>query len=57
MTERWALAATEAGGATLAPLGEDGLPAGPTLHEPDLAAAVRARPEAARWVWRSTAEI
>ncbi|GGV55054.1 DNA polymerase I [Streptomyces longisporoflavus] len=57
MTERWALAATEAGGATLAPLGEDGLPAGPTLHEPDLAAAVRARPDVARWVWRSTAEI
>ncbi|MEU6676841.1 bifunctional 3'-5' exonuclease/DNA polymerase [Streptomyces sp. NPDC046925] len=57
MTERWALAATEAGGATLAPLGEDGLPAGPTLHEPDLATAVRARPDVARWVWRSTAEM
>lgn len=57
MTERWALAATEAGGATLAPLGDDGLPAGPVLHERDLAAAVRARPDVSRWVWRSTAEI
>ncbi|MFD3572868.1 bifunctional 3'-5' exonuclease/DNA polymerase [Streptomyces sp. NPDC058644] len=57
MTERWALAATEAGGATLAPLGEDGLPSGPVLHEPDLARAVRDRPGASRWVWRSTAEI
>lgn len=57
MTERWALAATEAGGATLAPLGEDGLPSGPVLHEPDLAGAVRDRPDVSRWVWRSTAEI
>ncbi|MGW6270540.1 bifunctional 3'-5' exonuclease/DNA polymerase [Streptomyces sp. NPDC055060] len=57
MTERWALAATEAGGATLAPLGEDGLPSGPVRHEADLARAVRDRPDASRWVWRSTAEI
>ncbi|MEU6000451.1 bifunctional 3'-5' exonuclease/DNA polymerase [Streptomyces sp. NPDC047197] len=57
MTERWALAATEAGGATLTPLGEDGLPSGPVLHEPDLARAVRDRPGVSRWVWRSTAEI
>ncbi|MYV68888.1 bifunctional 3'-5' exonuclease/DNA polymerase, partial [Streptomyces sp. SID2131] len=26
-------------------------------REPDLVAAVRDRPEVARWVWRSTAEV
>ncbi|WP_328318869.1 bifunctional 3'-5' exonuclease/DNA polymerase [Streptomyces sp. NBC_00388] len=57
MTERWAVAAAEGGGAHLAPLGEDGLPAGEVRYEPDLAEAVRSRPEAGRWVWRSTAEI
>ena len=41
----------------LAPLGPDGLPAGPVLREADPAAAVRARPEVTRWVWRSTAEV
>ncbi|CAL9514374.1 hypothetical protein SUDANB96_03738 [Streptomyces sp. enrichment culture] len=41
----------------LAPLGPDGLPAGPVRWEPDLAGAVRGRPEVARWVWRSTAEV
>ncbi|MFE3328264.1 bifunctional 3'-5' exonuclease/DNA polymerase [Streptomyces sp. NPDC059176] len=57
MSERWALAATEGGGALLAPLAQDGRPAGEVHHEPDLAAAVRARPGVGRWVWRSTAEI
>ncbi|MCX4665444.1 bifunctional 3'-5' exonuclease/DNA polymerase [Streptomyces sp. NBC_01381] len=57
MIERWAIAATETGGATLAPLGDDGLPAGPVQEEPDLAGAVRDRPHVTRWVWRSTAEI
>ncbi|MFE6331845.1 bifunctional 3'-5' exonuclease/DNA polymerase [Streptomyces sp. NPDC057798] len=57
MTDRWALAPAEDGGAELAPLGPDGLPAGPVVREPDLAAAVRGRPEVARWVWRSTAEV
>ncbi|MER6996557.1 bifunctional 3'-5' exonuclease/DNA polymerase [Streptomyces sp. NPDC000410] len=57
MSERWALDSTEGGGARLAPLGRDGLPAGPVLTEPDLVAAVRGRPDVARWVWRSTAEI
>ncbi|MEV8018898.1 bifunctional 3'-5' exonuclease/DNA polymerase [Streptomyces sp. NPDC086554] len=57
MIKRWAIAATETGGATLAPLGDDGLPAGPVQEEPDLARAVRDRPHVTRWVWRSTAEI
>lgn len=41
----------------VAALGPDGLPAGPVVWEPDLARAVRGRPEVARWVWRSTAEM
>ncbi|WP_328439278.1 bifunctional 3'-5' exonuclease/DNA polymerase [Streptomyces sp. NBC_00444] len=57
MTDRWALAPAGDGGAELAPLGPDGLPAGPVVREPDLAAAVRGRPEVTRWVWRSTAEV
>ncbi|OKJ73780.1 bifunctional 3'-5' exonuclease/DNA polymerase [Streptomyces sp. CB02460] len=57
MTERWALAVTEGGGARLAPLDRAGRPAGPVLTEPDLARAVRSRPDVTRWVWRSTAEV
>ncbi|MFJ8198775.1 bifunctional 3'-5' exonuclease/DNA polymerase [Streptomyces sp. NPDC096152] len=57
MTGRWALAPTEDGGAQVAPLGPDGLAAGPVRREPDLAAAVSGRPDVARWVWRSTAEV
>ncbi|MCX4534321.1 bifunctional 3'-5' exonuclease/DNA polymerase [Streptomyces sp. NBC_01669] len=57
MTERWALAATETGGARLTPLTAGGLPAAPVLTEPDLVEAVRSRPDVIRWVWRSTAEI
>ncbi|MFJ4694406.1 bifunctional 3'-5' exonuclease/DNA polymerase [Streptomyces sp. NPDC088766] len=57
MAERWALAPAEGGGAELAALGPDGLPAGPVVREPDLTAAVRARPDVSRWVWRSTAEV
>ncbi|MFJ4368169.1 bifunctional 3'-5' exonuclease/DNA polymerase [Streptomyces chartreusis] len=57
MTERWALAPAEDGGAEVAPLGPDGLLAGPVRREPDLAGAVRGRREVARWVWRSTAEV
>lgn len=48
---------TETGGAVLAPLAPSGLPAAPVVTEPDLVAAVRARPDVTRWVWRSTAEI
>ncbi|MFB7915186.1 bifunctional 3'-5' exonuclease/DNA polymerase [Streptomyces sp. NPDC056061] len=57
MTERWALAITETGGALLAPLDASGLPTAPVRSEPDPVAAVRSRPQVARWVWRSTAEI
>ncbi|MFH8513629.1 bifunctional 3'-5' exonuclease/DNA polymerase [Streptomyces gelaticus] len=57
MTERWALAMTETGGALLAPLAPSGLPAAPVVAEPDLVAAVRSRPDVTRWVWRSTAEV
>ncbi|MFE1952253.1 MULTISPECIES: bifunctional 3'-5' exonuclease/DNA polymerase [Streptomyces] len=54
MTGRWVLAPTESGGAELAPLGDDGLAAGPVVREPDLAEAVRSRPGVTRWVWRDT---
>ncbi|WP_327430572.1 bifunctional 3'-5' exonuclease/DNA polymerase [Streptomyces sp. NBC_01236] len=57
MTERWALSPAEDGGAEVAVLGADGLPAGPVRREPDLAEAVRSRPEVVRWVWRATADV
>ncbi|MFF5519077.1 bifunctional 3'-5' exonuclease/DNA polymerase [Streptomyces coeruleorubidus] len=57
MTDRWALAPAEDGGVDVAPLGPDGLPAGPVRRETDPAEAVRSRPGVARWVWRSTAEV
>jgi DNA polymerase-1 len=57
MTDRWALAPAEDGGVEIAPLGPDGLPAGPVRRESDLAGAVRSRPEVTRWVWRSTPEV
>ncbi|CAL9464379.1 hypothetical protein SUDANB6_02704 [Streptomyces sp. enrichment culture] len=57
MADRWALAVAEGGGAEVAPLGPDGLPAGPVRREADLAGAVRGRPGVTRWVWRSTAEV
>lgn len=57
MTERWALAPAEDGGAEIAALGPDGLPAGPVRREPDLTEAVRTRPDVTRWVWRSTADV
>jgi len=57
MVGRWALAAAEDGGVDVAPLGPDGLPAGPVRRESDLAGAVRSRPEVTRWVWRSTADV
>ncbi|MEU8541080.1 bifunctional 3'-5' exonuclease/DNA polymerase [Streptomyces sp. NPDC048717] len=58
MNERWAVAPEpEGSGALLVPLGGDGLPAGEVLREPDLAAAVRARPDVTRWVWRNSAEV
>ncbi|MGW2521642.1 bifunctional 3'-5' exonuclease/DNA polymerase [Streptomyces sp. NPDC001617] len=57
MVDRWALAPTEDGGVEVAPLGPGGVLAGPVRWEADLAEAVRGRPEVARWVWRSTAEV
>ncbi|MEU6974466.1 MULTISPECIES: bifunctional 3'-5' exonuclease/DNA polymerase [unclassified Streptomyces] len=58
MTERWALAPEPEGdGALLVALGPDGLPAGEVRREPDLVAAVRSRPDVARWVWRATSEV
>ncbi|MER6850335.1 bifunctional 3'-5' exonuclease/DNA polymerase [Streptomyces flaveolus] len=57
MADRWALAVAEDGGVDVAPLGPDGLPAGPVRREPDLAESVRGRPDVTRWVWRSTAGI
>ncbi|WP_399087569.1 bifunctional 3'-5' exonuclease/DNA polymerase [Streptomyces sp. BBFR2] len=54
---RWAVAETDDGGVRLCPLAPDGRPAGPVVREPSLAAAVRARPEVERWVWRSTPEL
>jgi DNA polymerase-1 len=57
MSDRWALGPAEDGGAEVAPLGPDGLPAGPVRREADLVEAVRARPDVVRWVWRSTADV
>jgi DNA polymerase-1 len=57
MSDRWAVGPAEDGGAQVAPLGPDGLPAGPVRREADLVEAVRGRPDVVRWVWRSTAEV
>ncbi|MFG3256334.1 bifunctional 3'-5' exonuclease/DNA polymerase [Streptomyces sp. NPDC048172] len=54
---RWALAETAGGRALVCPLDGEGRPAGPVRAEESPAAAVRARPEVARWVWRSTAAV
>ncbi|MFC5720778.1 bifunctional 3'-5' exonuclease/DNA polymerase [Streptomyces gamaensis] len=54
---RWAVADTEDGGVLLCPLDGAGRPAGPVVAERSLAEAVRARPGAGRWVWRSTARM
>ena len=54
---RWAVVASEDGGAYLCPLDSAGRPAAEVVHEPSLAEAVRSRPHVERWVWRSTAEI
>src|SRR4051794_17078246 len=55
--ERWAIAPSEGGGATLVALHPDGQPAGEVVREPDLVAAVASRPQVSRWVWRASAEI
>jgi DNA polymerase-1 len=48
-----------AGGGVLAPLADDGTPAGPPVTVPELAAAVVAHEarHAPRWLWPSTAEL
>ncbi|WP_087926960.1 bifunctional 3'-5' exonuclease/DNA polymerase [Streptomyces albireticuli] len=53
---RWAVAETGDGGVRLRPVDPSGAPAGPVESAAGLAEAVRSRPEAERWVWRSTAE-
>ncbi|MBH1937611.1 bifunctional 3'-5' exonuclease/DNA polymerase [Streptomyces sp. AV19] len=53
---RWAVAETGDGSVRLCPVGPGGDPAGPVVAERSLAEAVRARPEAGRWVWRATAQ-
>lgn len=57
MSERWAIAPLEGGGAEVVALGVDGRPAGPIQREGDLVAAVRSRPAVDRWVWRATADV
>lgn len=57
MADRWAVAPHEVGGAQVVQLGPDGRPAGRVRHEAGVVQAVRARPDADRWVWRSTQEI
>ncbi|GAA1089607.1 MULTISPECIES: bifunctional 3'-5' exonuclease/DNA polymerase [Streptomyces violaceusniger group] len=58
---RWAAAETDHGGVRLCPLDPAGKAAGPvvevTAEQGGIAEAVRSRPEADRWVWRSTAEV
>ncbi len=45
------------GGVRICPLDGDGRRCGPVEHHAGPQAAVRARPEAERWVWRSTAAL
>ncbi|NVK76664.1 bifunctional 3'-5' exonuclease/DNA polymerase [Streptomyces morookaense] len=55
---RWAVAAGTGGeGVRLCPVDGEGRAAGPVVAERSLAEAVRARPEADRWVWRATREV
>ncbi|MEU1118714.1 MULTISPECIES: bifunctional 3'-5' exonuclease/DNA polymerase [unclassified Streptomyces] len=55
--ERWVVAAGAGRGAELVPVGADGLPVGDVVRAPDLVEAVRERPGAGRWIWRSTAGV
>lgn len=54
---RWALAESADGRALVCPLDARGGPAGPVRTDESVTAAVRARPEVGRWVWRSTAAV
>src|SRR4029453_14113907 len=57
MADRWAVASAEDGGALVVPLRPNGMPAAPVRQEAGVVQAVRARPDADRWVWRSTQEV
>lgn len=57
MADRWAVAPAEDGGALVVPLRPNGMPAAPVRQEAGVVQAVRARPDADRWVWRSTQEV
>lgn len=50
-------AGTGGEGVRLCPVDGEGRAAGPVVAERSLAEAVRARPEADRWVWRATREV
>ncbi|NLU76601.1 bifunctional 3'-5' exonuclease/DNA polymerase [Streptomyces sp. HNM0575] len=54
---RWALAEREDGRALICPLDGLGRPAGPVRTEESAESAVRSRPDAVRWVWRSGAGV
>lgn len=54
---RWALASLGDGRVRVCPVDGRGRATGAARTERSAAAAVRARPEVARWVWRSTAEV
>lgn len=54
---RWALASLGDGRVRVCSVDGLGRASGPVRTEASAAAAVRARPEVARWVWRSTAEV
>ncbi|MFC4494827.1 bifunctional 3'-5' exonuclease/DNA polymerase [Streptomyces ovatisporus] len=54
---RWALAESADGRALVCPLDGAGRAAGAMRTEESPAAAVRARPDVSRWVWRSTAAV
>ncbi|MFR9674179.1 bifunctional 3'-5' exonuclease/DNA polymerase [Streptomyces sp. TR06-5] len=54
---RWALAETGEGRALVCPVDAAGRAVGPVVEETSAAEAVRARPEAGRWVWRAGAGL
>ncbi|NGN68284.1 bifunctional 3'-5' exonuclease/DNA polymerase, partial [Streptomyces sp. A7024] len=54
---RWALAEEEDGRVRTRPLASDGSPAGPVSEHADLPSAVKAAPEATRWIWPATAAV
>ncbi|MFH8349007.1 bifunctional 3'-5' exonuclease/DNA polymerase [Streptomyces sp. NPDC018045] len=53
---RWVVGGTGDGGVAACAVDGAGRPVGPPVRAGSVAEAVRARPDAERWVWRSTAE-